>query len=114
MDPVAIGAVLAAIASGVGEGLGGQLWAGVRALVSRPFHRPPGPHADAVTDGSAWLVALGQHPADQGSAVALAEVLLARAADDGEFAQALAAWWDQARRAPQAPPCTRLSSGQAG
>jgi len=41
MDPMAIGAVLAAIAGGVGEGLGGQLWDGVcdRALRSIIIHR---------------------------------------------------------------------------
>ena len=39
MDPVTIGAVLLAIASGAGEGLGKQLWDGVVALVRRPFRR---------------------------------------------------------------------------
>ena len=29
MDPVAVGAVLLAVATGVSEALGGQLWAGV-------------------------------------------------------------------------------------
>ena len=39
MDPVTIGAVLAAIAGGAGGALGTQLWSGVSALVRRPFHR---------------------------------------------------------------------------
>jgi hypothetical protein len=39
MDAVSIGAVLAAITAGAGEELGGQLWAGICALVRRN-HRP--------------------------------------------------------------------------
>jgi hypothetical protein len=111
VDPVAIGAVLAAIVGGVGEGLGEQLWAGVRTLVARPFRHPPGPQAGAVADGSAELVALQQAPTDQQRAVALAEVLLARAADDGEFAQALAAWWNEARHLPAAGNVANTISG---
>ena len=37
MDPVTIGAVLAAIVGGAGGALGTQLWAGVGSLVRRPF-----------------------------------------------------------------------------
>ena len=48
MDPVTIGAVLAAIVGGAGGALGGQVWAGVTALVRRPFSR-------AHLLGTLWL-----------------------------------------------------------
>jgi hypothetical protein len=50
MDPVAIGAVLAAIAGGVGEGLAASCGPGF-ALVRRPFNHRPGPQRGAVVDG---------------------------------------------------------------
>ncbi len=106
-----IGAVLAAIAGGAGGGLGGQLWAGVRALAARPFGHRTGPQAADTESGSAQLAALEQAPADQQRAVALAEVLVARAAADGEFTQALAAWWEQARHVPAAGNVTNTISG---
>ena len=37
MDPVTIGAVLAAVVGGAGGALGAQVWAGACALVRRPF-----------------------------------------------------------------------------
>jgi hypothetical protein len=92
MDPVTIGAVLAAVAGGAGGALGGQLWTQVSALVRRPFRRSTA----AVSDGSAELAALAQAPGDRIRAVALAEVLVARAAADSGFGEALAAWWAQA------------------
>ena len=98
MDPVTIGAVLAAVVGGAGGALGSQVWAGISALVRRPFHRAQavGDPADPLPSGSAELAALEQAPADQGRAVALAEVLVARADADGEFREALEAWWKQA------------------
>jgi len=102
MDPVAIGAVLAAIAGGVGDGLGEQLWAGVCALVRRPFHHRRSQQPGAAADGSAQLTALERAPGDQQRAIALAEALVARAAADSGFATAPAGWWEQVRyfRAP--------------
>jgi hypothetical protein len=97
MDPVTVGAVLLAVATGVSEALGGQLWAGVVSLVRRPLRgrkEPAGEVADQ--SGDAELVALQGSPGDQGKAVALAEVLLARAAADPGFDQALREWWEQA------------------
>ena len=41
-------------------------------------------------------VALEQAPADERRALALAEVLVARAAADAGFGEALQAWWEQA------------------
>jgi hypothetical protein len=98
IDPVTIGAVLAAIVGGAGGALGSQLWAAVSALVRRPFHRSNafGEAAAALPSGAAQLAALEQSPADERRAVALAEVLVARADADSEFRDALAAWWAQA------------------
>jgi hypothetical protein len=101
MDPVTIGAVLLAIASGAGEGLGKQLLEGVAALVCRPFRRKTatnagGTAADPVPAGDAQLAAYQQAPADRDKAVALAEALLARSGRDAEFRQALESWWRQA------------------
>jgi hypothetical protein len=98
MDPVTIGAVLAAVAGGAGGALGAQVWAGVSALVRRPFRRvqPAGDAAAPVPSGETELAALKQAPADQRRAVALAEVLVARAGGDAGFGEALQAWWAQA------------------
>jgi hypothetical protein len=92
MDPVTIGAVLAAVAGGAGGALGAQVWAGACALVRRPFRH----YQAAVPSGGAELAALEQAPADQRRAVVLAEVLIARAGVDAGFGEALAAWWQQA------------------
>jgi hypothetical protein len=98
VDPVTIGAVLAAVAGGTGGALGAQLWSAVNALVRRPFHRRDLAQdpAAAVPSGQAELAALAQVPSDQQRALALAEVLVARAEADGEFRQALEGWWAQA------------------
>jgi hypothetical protein len=99
MDPVTIGAVLLAIVSGAGEGLGKQLWEGVVSLVRRPFRRKETASGDAgsavVPRGEAELAALQQVP-DQHNAVNVAEALLARSGADGEFRRALESWWQQA------------------
>lgn len=100
MDPVMIGAVLLAIATGAGEGLGKQLWDGIISLVRRPFHHKAasGEPAAAMVQptGEAELVALQRAPGDQHKALALAEVLLARSSVDYEFRQALESWWQEA------------------
>ena len=99
MDPVTIGLVLAAIATGAGEGLGKQLWEGVVSLVRRPFHRKAAASADVamvMPAGEAELAALEQDPGDQHKAVALAKVLLVRSSADDEFRRALESWWQQA------------------
>ena len=98
MDPVALGAVLLAVVTGVSEALGGQLWAGVVSLIRRPLRRKTtsGGNAAPVQSGEAELAALQQTPDDREKAVALAEVLLARAEADDGFRQALASWWEQA------------------
>jgi hypothetical protein len=99
MDPVTIGAVLAAISGGAGGALGSQLWTEVSALVRRSFRRAnPADIAVAVPSGSAELAALKRAPADRRQAVALAEVLVARAGTDSGFLEALEIWWEQASR----------------
>jgi hypothetical protein len=108
MDPVTLGAVLLAVVTGVSETFSGQLWAGVVSLVRRPGRRKKAPGDDAVTvpSGEAELAALRQAPGNQQKAVALAEVLLARADADDGFKQALLSWWAQAEP-------VRLSIGNA-
>jgi hypothetical protein len=98
MDPVTIGALIAAVAGGAGGALGTQLWAEVIALVRRPFRHahPQGDSAEGAPDGAAELAALEQAPSDGRRAVTLAEVLIARADADRQFRRALEAWWDQA------------------
>ena len=98
MDAVTVGAVLLAILGGVGGTLGGQLWAGVSLLVRRPFHHLPSADNAAeagMRSGSAELAALEQAPDDRDRAVALAEVLLARANADAEFRRQLEGWWER-------------------
>jgi hypothetical protein len=97
VDPVTLSTVLLAVATGVSEALGGQLWAGVAALVRRPWHGRGKPVGELATvSGEVELAALQVAPADQAKAVALAEVLLARAGADPEFDRALRQWWEQA------------------
>lgn len=98
MDPVTLGAVLLAVATGASEALGGQLLAGVVSLVRRPLRRKATVDRDAaaVSSGEAELMALQQAPGDQRRAMALAEALLARAGADAEFEQALQSWWRRA------------------
>jgi hypothetical protein len=98
VNPVALGAVLLAIVTGVSEALGDQLWAGVVSLVRRPSRgkETTGGEAVAVGSGEAELLALQESPNDRQQAVALAEVLLARAEVDAEFENGLKQWWQQA------------------
>lgn len=100
MDPVTIGAVLAAVAGGAGGTFGAQIWSAVTALVRRPFHRDHAAQGlvPAVSTGETELAAMVQAPADQQRALALAEVLVARADVDGQFRRALEGWWAQASR----------------
>ena len=97
MDPVTLGMVLAAIAGGAGGALGSQLWAGLTALVRRPFRRD---HFDcavsAPPSGSEELGLLERAPANKLLAIALAEVLVERADVDQSFGEALVEWWQQA------------------
>jgi hypothetical protein len=115
MDPVTVGAVLLAVATGVSEALGGQLWAGVVSLVRRPVRgkREPVGGLPAAQSGEAELIALQGAPADHAKAVALAEVLLARASGDPGFEQALQEWWEQAApvREKSGDVTNRISGG---
>ena len=98
MDPVTMGAVLLAIISGASGELGAKLWAGVGELVRRPFRRQAsaGSASPALPSGEAELAALARAPADERYAVALANVLIARASADTDFRRALEDWWEKA------------------
>ncbi|MEV0961224.1 hypothetical protein AB0J25_01140 [Streptomyces sp. NPDC049910] len=97
MDPVSVG-LLAALAGGVGGEMGRQTWAGLSALVRRPFQsgRDSG-QAPAASSGEAELVALDQTPADVTRAQALSIALAVRAAVDEEFGNELRQWHERAK-----------------
>ncbi|KUO11280.1 hypothetical protein [Streptomyces sp. DSM 15324] len=97
MDPVSLG-LLAALAGGAGGELGREAWAGLTALVRRPFRRGEDTDAvPAVSSGEAELTRLAQDPADQSSAQALSTALAVRAAVDSDFHTALVDWLRQAQ-----------------
>jgi hypothetical protein len=101
MDPVSVG-LLAALAAGAGGEVGREAWAGLTALVRRPFGRRGGDGngvEPAVSTGEAELTRLAQNPADPNSAQALSTALAVRAALDTDFRTALAAWHEQAHPA---------------
>ena len=99
MDPITLGAVLLAVVTRISETLGGQLWTGVVSLIRRPLRRKRTPGGDVaqVPSGEDELAALRRAPGDRQKAIALAEVLLARADADDSFEQALLSWWEQAQ-----------------
>ncbi len=112
MDLVTLGAVLAAIAGGAGGALGAQAWAGVCALVRRPFRGHDDAHASiAPLSGAAELAAVEGNPADRDRAVALARVLLARAGADDGFGEALEAWWAKASQVLAGGDVTSVITG---
>ena len=74
-----LGAVVLAVVTGASEALGGQLLEKLSSLVKRPSRRRAAAGGQPVSSGEAELAALRQDPGDQRTAVALAEVLLARA-----------------------------------
>jgi hypothetical protein len=112
VDPVTIGAVVAAVAAGGGEALSSKAWEGLGALVRRPFRDgDPAGGAAGVASGEAEVAALARAPADERRAAALAQVLAARAKADHEFAAALQAWWEQAHQVPVSGHVTNTVSG---
>jgi hypothetical protein len=106
MDPVSAG-LLVALAGGAGGELGRQVWAGLGALVRRPFRHPEagddGGEASVLPAGGSGeeeLTALAQAPADEERAAALSAVLARRAAGDTQFAAELERWRQQAAQVP--------------
>ncbi|MCX4884748.1 hypothetical protein [Streptomyces sp. NBC_00847] len=95
MDPVSV-MLLVALARGAGGEAGRQVWAGLSALVRRPFGRDGGGQALVVSSGEAELVRLAEDPGDQGRAQALSTALAVRAAVDEDFRTYLAAWQERA------------------
>ncbi|MFF3967978.1 hypothetical protein ACFYZI_41310 [Streptomyces griseorubiginosus] len=112
MDPVSVG-LLVALAGGAGGEAGRQAWAGLSALVRRPFRREGGGQTPTVISGEAELVHLAADPSDQGRAQALSTALTARAAVDEEFSTLLAAWQEQAKlvRAGDGTATNTISGG---
>ncbi|MFG2340889.1 hypothetical protein [Streptomyces yangpuensis] len=97
MDPVSMG-LLAALAGGAGGELGRDAWAGLTALVRRPFRRGEDTGAvPPVSTGEPELTRLARDPEDQRSAQALSTALAVRAALDSDFHTALVAWLLQAQ-----------------
>ncbi|MFB7248567.1 hypothetical protein CW362_32700 [Streptomyces populi] len=96
MDPVSVG-LLVALAGGAGGEVGRQAWAGLSALVRRPFGRGDGGQAPAVSSGEAELMRLATDSGDQGRAQALSTALAVRAAVDEDFRTHLTAWQEQAK-----------------
>lgn len=97
MDPVSV-ALLAALAGGAGGELGQQAWAGLTALVRRPFRRSVDDgDAPSVSSGEAELARLGEEPGDRQRAQALSTALAVRAAWDAGFCNDLETWYAHAR-----------------
>ncbi|MET8830924.1 hypothetical protein ABZX40_29240 [Streptomyces sp. NPDC004610] len=105
MEPISV-ALLAALAGGAGGELGREAWAGLSALIRRPFRRGDAP---ALTSGGepeadeGALARVEEVPTDRARVQVLSAALSARAAQDPEFAAALSAWHDRAKH---------LSTGQ--
>jgi hypothetical protein len=113
MDPVTMGAVLAAVAGGAGGALGSQAWDGICALIRRASGHgvaddDPGA---ALLNSEKALTALEQHPGDADSANELAGALITRAAADSEFQRELAAWWEQASQVQLGDHVSNVISG---
>lgn len=101
MDPITA-AALAALAGSMGTEAGRQAWAGLAALVKRPFRRDTAPDStrDAVpqvSSGELEFAALQDDSTDPNRAQALATALHVRAALDEEFRVRLDEWWRKAQ-----------------
>ncbi|MFI7317126.1 hypothetical protein [Streptomyces venezuelae] len=97
MEPISI-VLLAALAGGAGGEVGRQAWAGLSALVRRPFQRRQAAAQDpAVSSGAAELEELAGAPADPARAQALSTALAVRAALDADFHTGLQQWHQQAK-----------------
>ncbi len=97
MNPVTVGAVLLAIASGAAGEAGSKLWDAIATLARRPFGNRTKRTAESIASGAAELAALEAAPHDGERAVALAQALLARSDADSAFRQELEAWWAQTK-----------------
>ncbi|MEY9997484.1 hypothetical protein ABIE67_009603 [Streptomyces sp. V4I8] len=96
MDPISVG-LLAALAGGAGGELGRQVWAGLSALVRRPFRRGQDTEVPAGGSGEAELVELEGAPDDPARAQALSAALAVRAGLDADFRTGLQQWHEQAK-----------------
>ncbi|MER5195623.1 hypothetical protein ACWD3J_06360 [Streptomyces sp. NPDC002755] len=96
MDPISV-PLLAALAGGAGGELGRQTWAGLTALVRRPFARGEREASQTVGTGQAELDRLQQEPHNEVHAQALSTALAVRAAADAMFSADLQQWHEHAR-----------------
>ncbi|MFD0417980.1 hypothetical protein [Streptomyces sp. NPDC127108] len=98
MEPISV-VLLVALAGGAGGEVGRQAWAGLAALVRRPFQGGQNAAQDpAVSSGTTELEALQAAPADPARAQALSTALAVRAALDADFRTGLQQWHEQAKR----------------
>ncbi|MFC9944643.1 hypothetical protein [Streptomyces pratensis] len=92
-------AALAALAGSAGSEAGRQAWAGLTALVRRPFRRGTVPEPDQdgvrVSSGELELAAMQEDSTDPVRSQALATALHVRAALDEEFRLLLDEWWQR-------------------
>lgn len=94
--------VSAALAGSAGSEVGRQAWAGLAALVRRPFRRgtvpePAGNGLPRASSGELELAALQEDSTDLNRARALATALHVRAALDEELRVRLEEWWQGAQ-----------------
>ncbi|MFG3291584.1 hypothetical protein ACGF3G_22590 [Streptomyces sp. NPDC048179] len=114
MDPISAG-LLTALAGGAGGELGRQVWAGLGALVRRPFQRDAdGGQRPATRPGEAELARLEERPADPMRAQALSAALTMRSAADMDFHARLQQWLTQATalvHSVDGETCNEISGG---
>lgn len=108
MDPVPVGAVLAAVVGGAGGALGSQARNAVCTLIRRSFHRD---EAGGGSSAEVSLEALTEAPGDVRRGTELVGVLIERADTDDEFARNPAAWWTQAREMRTGGDVSNVISG---
>ncbi|MFE7776858.1 hypothetical protein ACFU5O_23800 [Streptomyces sp. NPDC057445] len=97
MDPISVW-LLAALAGGAGGEAGRQAWAGLSALVRRPFVRGEGAAEGSETvSAEAELAELERAPADPARAHALSTALAVRAALEADFRTGLQQWHERAK-----------------
>ncbi len=95
--------VSAALAKSAGSEVGRQAWAGLAALVRRPFRRtvpePAGNGPPRASSGELELAALQEDSTELNRAQVLVTALHVRAALDEKFRVRLEEWWQRAQAA---------------
>ncbi|MFF9819279.1 hypothetical protein [Streptomyces sp. NPDC014006] len=96
MDQIAVD-LLTRLAEGAAGEIGTRIWAGLSALVRRPFRQGDGASAPELSSGEAELVALEREPGVPERAQHLSTALAVRSALDADFRDALQQWHQQAQ-----------------